>query len=144
VAAAQVISRLRLTWTGRPGNVSETTGAFQVLFYVVVSYFGLHFGGTFISGLYDEDDKEAIILDSFDLILHLVFFIFTVYILFKARVQVREKYGIPAQGNEDFCCSCFCPCFVAAQMLRHTTDYDTYPSTCCTETGIPPHAPSIV
>jgi Cys-rich protein (TIGR01571 family) len=144
VAAAQVISRLRLTWTGRPGNVSETTGAFQVLFYVVVSYFVLHTIARFISESYEEDETPAVIMDAFSSSLHLVFFIFTVYILYKVRIQVREKYGIPAQGNEDCCCSCFCPCFVAAQMLRHTTDYDTYPSTCCTETGIPPHAPSIV
>jgi Cys-rich protein (TIGR01571 family) len=72
------------------------------------------------------------------------FFCLTLLILVKVRIQVREKYGIPARENEDCCCSLFCPCFVAAQMLRHTTDYDTYPSTCCTETGIPPHAPSIV
>jgi hypothetical protein len=144
VAAGQVISRLHLTWTGRPGSVSETTGAFQVLFALVLTYCVLHFGGTFISGFYDADDLPAIILDSSDVILHLAYFLFTVVVLIRVRRRVRETYGIPAQGNEDVCCSCFCPCFVAAQMLRHTTDYDTYPSTCCTATGIPAYAPSIV
>jgi Cys-rich protein (TIGR01571 family) len=144
VAAGQIISRLRLTWGGRPGNVSETTGAFQVLFSIVVTYFVLHLGSGFISFFYEEDSTPAVVLDSLDSLLHLIFFLFTVVILIRVRRQVREKHGIPAQGNEDVCCSCFCPCFVAAQMLRHTTDYDTYPSTCCTETGIPPHAPSIV
>lgn len=144
VAAGQVISRLRLTWTGRPGNVHETTGAFQLLFVIVIAYCILHFGGTIISAFYDEDDLPAIILDNFDLVLHATYFLFTVVILIRVRKQVREKYGIPAQGNEDICCSACCPCFVAAQMLRHTTDYDTYPSTCCTATGIPAYAPSIV
>jgi hypothetical protein len=124
--------------------VSQTTGAFQVLFSIVVMYFVIHFGSGIVSGFFDEDETPALILDGMDSGLHLVYFIFTLIILIRVRGQVREKYGIPAQGNEDVCCSLFCPCFVAAQMLRHTTDYDTYPSTCCTETGIPPHAPSIV
>jgi hypothetical protein len=144
VAAGQVISRLHLTWNGRPGHVSETTGAFQLLFAIVLTYCILHFGGTFVSGFYDADSLFAMILDSFDIILHLAYFLLTVVVLIRVRRSVRETYGIPAQGNEDVCCSCFCPCFVAAQMLRHTTDYDTYPSTCCTATGIPDYAPSIV
>ena len=144
VAAGQVISRLRLTWTGRPGSVSETTGAFQMLFALVLTYCVLHFGGTFISGFYEADDPIAIILDTSDIILHFCYFVFSVYVVIRVRRQVRETYGIPAPSNEDVCCSCFCPCFVAAQMLRHTTDYDTYPSTCCTATGIPAYAPSIV
>jgi Cys-rich protein (TIGR01571 family) len=144
VAAGQVISRLRLTWTGQSGSVSETTGAFQILFALVLIYCVLHFGGTFISGFYDGDDPPALILDTFDVILHIAYFIFTVVVLIRVRRQVRETYGIPATGNEDVFCSCCCPCFVAAQMLRHTTDYDTYPSTCCTATGIPAYAPSIV
>jgi hypothetical protein len=144
VAAGQVISRLRLTCTGRPGSVSETTGAFQMIFALVLTYCVLHFGGTFVSGFYDEDDLIALILDSMDIVLHAAFYIWTVVVLIRVRRQVRETYGIPATGNEDVCCSCFCPCFVAAQMLRHTTDYDIYPSTCCTETGIPAYAPSIV
>jgi hypothetical protein len=97
-----------------------------------------------VSGFYDAEDIQAIVLDTFDTILHLAYYVFTVVVLIRVRRQVRERYGIPAQGNEDVCCSCVCPCFVAAQMLRHTTDYDTYPSTCCTETGIPAYAPSIV
>jgi hypothetical protein len=31
-----------------------------------------------------------------------------------------------------------------AQMMRHTTDYDTYHSSCCSETGVPSNVPSIV
>jgi Cys-rich protein (TIGR01571 family) len=146
VAAGQVISRLRLTWDGRPGNTSQTTGAFQVLFYVVMVYIFTRLLLAFvvmvyISGLPGSPGVVAEVLTDF---VHYSFLGLTFFILRKVRIQVREKYGIPASGNEDCCCSLFCPCFVAAQMLRHTTDYDTYPSTCCTETGIPPSAPSIV
>jgi Cys-rich protein (TIGR01571 family) len=65
------------------------------------------------------------------------------------RAHVRSKYAIPEseqcpRGCEDLCCSLVCPCFTAAQLLRHTTDYDTYDAKCCTETGLPAHAPAIV
>ena len=65
------------------------------------------------------------------------------------RSHVRSKYAIPESeqcptGCEDLCCSLVCPCFTAAQLLRHTTDYDTYDGKCCSETGLPPYAPAIV
>jgi len=57
---------------------------------------------------------------------------------------VRERYAIPGGEWEDCCCSLACPCLVSGQLLRHTMDYDVYPATCCTETGIPSHGPAIV
>jgi hypothetical protein len=65
------------------------------------------------------------------------------------RSHIRSKYSILETktcptGYEDLCCSLVCPCFTAAQMLRHTTDYDEYPAKCWSETGLPPHVPSIV
>ena len=48
----------------------------------------------------------------------------TTVVLINVRTYVREKYAIPASdisGLEDCCCSCWCPCLVASQMLRHTT-----------------------
>lgn len=84
---------------------------------------------------------------------HYIYWGTTTAVLTNLRRYVRQKYAIPPseccknsglEELEDCCCSCWCPCFTSAQMLRHTTDYDVYPATCCTETGIPPHAPSIV
>jgi Cys-rich protein (TIGR01571 family) len=120
VAAGQVISRLRLTWDGRPGNTSQTTGAFKVLFYVVMGYiFARLLLVLVVTGSMGE---TAQIVGTFltDFV-NTPFFCLTLLILVKVRIQVREKYGIPARENEDCCCSLFCPCFVAAQMLRHTT-----------------------
>jgi hypothetical protein len=42
--------------------------------------------------------------------------------------------------DNDCVCSCCCPCLVAAQILRHITDYSLYPATICTDHGIPPYA----
>jgi hypothetical protein len=80
-------------------------------------------------------------------LLRFSFWVITAIVLRNLRVYIRTKYAIPQNDpvmNNDCCCSCCCPCFVAGQMLRHTTDYNEYPATCCTETGIPPRAPSIV
>mmetsp|Transcript_373 Transcript_373/g.417 ORF Transcript_373/g.417 Transcript_373/m.417 type:complete len:310 (+) Transcript_373:142-1071(+) len=77
-----------------------------------------------------------------------LFLAYIVYILTKTRQYIRKKYAIPEvyckSGYEDFCCALCCPCCTAAQMARHTADYDTYASSCCTETGVPDNVPSIV
>mmetsp|Transcript_5791 Transcript_5791/g.8408 ORF Transcript_5791/g.8408 Transcript_5791/m.8408 type:complete len:309 (+) Transcript_5791:162-1088(+) len=73
---------------------------------------------------------------------------YIVYILTKTRQYIRKKYAIPEvyckSGYEDFCCALWCPCCTAAHMARHTADYDTYASSCCTDTGLPGNVPSIV
>lgn len=67
------------------------------------------------------------------------------------RSYVRTKYSIPESrhwpvaGSEDVCCSLVCPCFTAAQLLRHTTDYEEYEAArCCSDTGLPFHVPAII
>jgi Cys-rich protein (TIGR01571 family) len=60
------------------------------------------------------------------------------------RHHIRKKYSIPGGHCQDCCCAFFCSSCSIAQMMRHTADYDIYVSKCCTETGVPNHAPSIV
>ena len=151
MGAGQVISRLKLRWNGRPGNsVSETTGSFQKLFYLVLLYAVVRFILLIFELIHIDDDINGAQVDGFLVgavlsdFIHYSFFGLTVYVLVNVRQQVRQRYGIPGHVNEDCVCSCCCPCFVAGQMLRHTTDYDVYPATCCTDRGIPAHAPSIV
>lgn len=77
----------------------------------------------------------------------IVFCAFVIFLVAKTRKHIREKYSIPekqCKGCEDYCCSLWCTCCTVAQMARHTADYETYAGLCCSETGIPPHAPSIV
>ena len=70
-----------------------------------------------------------------------------VLITCRTRQQLRDKYGIPAGACgriEDVCCAVVCgPCTVC-QMARHTADYDVYPASCCTETGLGAGSPMIV
>jgi hypothetical protein len=89
------------------------------------------------------------ILAIFDDILAYVYLAFTVVVLRNLRRHVRSKYSIPEgdscpSGCEDVCCSMCCSCLVVGQMMRHTADYETYGARCCTDTGLPLHAPSIV
>jgi PLAC8 family len=144
--------------------VAESTGAFQIILAATIVYFCIYFALTQAMTMVNPNSNAQNIDPNYVYIvpgtafwvlafirdlLHYVFFFGTVLILRNVRKSVRAKYAIPitvaACGEcEDCCCSLFCPCFVAAQMLRHTTDYDTYPATCCTERGIPKHAPAIV
>ena len=73
-----------------------------------------------------------------------MFLAITVVLLYNVRQSVRAKYAIPGSPIEDGVCSFFCPCLVAAQLLRHTTDYNVYPSQLCTPTGLPDTVPAIV
>jgi hypothetical protein len=73
----------------------------------------------------------------------------TVIVIRNARSAVRTKYRIPMDhsvfaAKTDCFYSALCPCLAAAQMSRHTTDYNVYPFKPWTDRGIPKDAPSIV
>ena len=62
---------------------------------------------------------------------------------------VRSKYAIPENdscptGCEDGCCAFWCPCLTVAQMMRHTTEYDTYRAECFSSSGLPDHVPALI
>jgi hypothetical protein len=102
----------------------------------------------------DDDVKEWIepgpiyyTLCAVDDVLSLAYMAASIWMLRRVRQQVRRMYAIPDKycSYEDTCCSLVCPCFVAGQLLRHTADYEQYPSRfCCTATGLSANAPSIV
>lgn len=160
VTVAQVMTRMKLSWLGKPGNAAETAGTFRIIASMVMSYFvldrllGLYiFGDIFLfwSPDYpDQFDESVIVCVWLRRLLFCAYFLFGhVYILMNVRAYIREKYAIPEQygcpsGCEDACCSCFCSWCTVAQIARHTTDYDTYRATCCSETGLPEHVPAIV
>lgn len=160
IAAGQVISRLGLTWMGRPGTVQATAGAFRKLLYLTLSFW---FTRVFLllviaildpnvgldSAEYTQPGSVYYFFVAIDDMLWYGYYAFTVILLRNLRSHVRSKYAISETdscptGCEDTCCSLFCPCLVVSQMMRHTADYETYGGRCCTDTGLPNHAPSIV
>ena len=153
VSAGQVISRLQLDWLGRPStSVAQTTGAFWILFYMTVAYWTSYLVlGMAVGDISSTDDLTAFII-AIIVVRDIIWYTYmglSIYILYNVRKYVRGKYAIPEHeqcptGCEDVCCAVWCPHLTAAQLLRHTTDYDTYHSSCCTETGVPDTVPSIV
>uniref|UniRef100_A0A7S2GUZ6 PLAC8 family protein n=1 Tax=Helicotheca tamesis TaxID=374047 RepID=A0A7S2GUZ6_9STRA len=165
IATAQVASRLNLNWYGRPGHVTETTGTFQKILFMVISYWILDrililiMVGSIFADIsdtndvdYDNYEGDAFLFSFLAIVrkmLGYLYFIYTIVFLKNTRAYVRQKYAIPERedcpkGCEDVCCAIACGCCAVSQMARHTTDYETYRGVCCSETGLPPHVPAIV
>lgn len=165
VAAGQVISRLQFTWMANPSRTAAASArAFAIIFYISVFHWVL------IAALYmavpsmDPNDYSLPKPESGWIKQKdwpepegsmLAFFVFfeiakysyaglSIWLLYRLRKSVRSKYAIPGDSNSDFCWSFWCPCLVAGQMLRHTTDYDVYPGRLLSPTGLSKSAPSLV
>ena len=157
------MTRMRLHWMGGPASVSEVPRTFwNVLIFWMCCLVTTDFLEALYRGLTPNHhaypgllifDNPEITVDAL-VCYHLykaIEFVFTYYMIvtvWHTRAAVREHYSIPerqaCRGCEDCCCSVFCSCCTIAQMMRHTTDYETYPAACCTETGLPAHAPQSV
>ena len=138
---------------------TSAAASFRNLFVLAISFWILRVAFFLIIALLDPnmDDDEAEKSDwtepgwlyhAFifgDEVLAYVYWGFTALLLWNMRSHVRHQDGIPtapycptgAAGAfcEDCCCSCWCPCLVVAQMMRHTANYHTQRAQCCTPTG---------
>lgn len=162
VAAAQVITRMQLSWYGTPAaNVAQVAIAFQVLVMMLVGYWCLRIFVFMVIAYMDPNASPSTIIyvdprpsyfffAALDDVLFYVYCAFCVIIIRNIRSHMRQRYAIPEsentchQGCEDCCCSLMCPCFTVSQMLRHTADYNTYQATCCSKTGLAKDVPGIV
>jgi len=154
VANAQIMTRLQLNWNTKPGNQMETQRTFPIILYIVISFFILDRIliyselALLSSAGYGELTAGSMILACIRNIIELIYLVYQVYTIMQTRKFLRSKYAIPSvycsENTEDFCCALCCSCLTVAQMGRHTTDYDTYHSTCCTKTGLPEHISAII
>mmetsp|Transcript_25016 Transcript_25016/g.30764 ORF Transcript_25016/g.30764 Transcript_25016/m.30764 type:complete len:262 (+) Transcript_25016:132-917(+) len=153
VAMAQVMKRMKLTWTGEPGEDHSTANTFKIVMTIVVAYCIYSVALDLVSpsllnpDAFDDDMESSPEIALAKIIGSLLFTFYSIYSLCRTRQSVREKFHIPEEnccGCEDLCCSLFCSCCTAAQMARHTGEYETYPGMCCTETGLPSNAPVVV
>jgi len=157
-AAGQVISRLKLNVWGKPAaNNNESAGAFQKLVTLTIAYFSITVLLNLTLAPYDVDPNDGglppppfmFFLQIFRAILHYAYLSVLIIVLWNVRSYVRNKYAIPKDETcqlecEDLLCAVCCSHLSVAQLLRHTTDYETYNATCCTRTGVAAHVPSIV
>lgn len=73
--------------------------------------------------------------------------VWTIIATRNAYMHIKNKYSIDKDNHSSYslCLTAiFCRPCATAQMLRHTADYLKYPSSCCVETGLQPHAPQVV
>lgn len=156
LAAGQVITRLQLNWLGKPTeSQAEKAKAFPTLFSISMVYFGLKIFLFFIIvSMMPEDPDEpppdsvqpfAMMSD----MINYAYFFFSAIVIYNVRFHIRKKYAIPENegcptGCEDGCMALCCGCCTVAQMMRHTTEYETYKDTCFSSTGLPDHVPALI
>jgi Cys-rich protein (TIGR01571 family) len=161
VATGQVINRLQFTWQGTPARTAASSArAFGVILYITLFHwfmFAILELAIIIldpNSPYDDyGDTEVVPKPITGLLLFIIvvykilqwlYIGITAFVLWSLRTSVRAKYGIPGNSKEDCIWSCCCPCLVAGQLLRHTTDYEVYPSQLCSSTGLSKSAPMLV
>jgi len=119
---AQVMVRLDLDMLGQPRPPTGTpNSAFTTMVVLTVVWLISH--GIPVLGA----------------ILSYPFFIYLLLATCWVRQSVRQRYAIPEQdckGCEDFCCAFCCGKCAICQMARHTANYETEPSQCCTNDGL--------
>eukprot|EP01083_Nonionella_stella_P079463 218079_1 len=152
IMLGQVMHRLKLTWTADAGGTTaQTSSTFRILFWIgIITWILINFVPYLPRFFLDEYGQPTDAYFNVNFLCQAVVLVYAIYktvLICKTRKYIREQYGIPEQqchGCEDCCCSWWCSCCTLSQMARHTGDYDAYAGVCCNETGLPPHAPSIV
>lgn len=143
VLMGQIMQRMMLTWLGEPGPIISTRNSFKVVLVIVVSYFVYSTALELATLPYDVQDVPTY-LPALKMTGSILFSLWALYALCRTRESIRHRYSIEeerCQGCEDLCCSFWCSCCTVAQVARHTGDYEEYPASCCTQTGLPPGAP---
>lgn len=143
VLMGQVMQRMQLTWLGEPGPLIRTKNSFKVVLVLVISYFVYSLALAFATLPYSVDNVPGY-LSTLKLIGSILFSLWALYSLCRTRESIRARYSITEQrcaGCEDLCCALWCSCCTVAQLARHTGEYETYPATCCTQTGQPAGTP---
>jgi len=143
ISMAQIMTRMSLTWLGKPGQRISTKDTFKVVVLLVVSY-AIYANALGFASLEYSAEELPVSISVMRSVGSLFFFVWSVYALCKTRQSVRQQYSIPEEqcvGCEDLCCSLWCTCCSLGQMARHTGEYETYPGTCCSSTGHPQGTP---
>ena len=152
VLLGQVMTRLKLTWSAQEGgNPAQTSSTFRIIAFLWITWLSLRILPNYFTVASTDEYGELNMTGGFVILflslLGMAISIFFFIITCKTRRHIREKYQIPEQqchGCEDCCCTYWCSCCTVAQMARHTGDYANHGARWCSETGLPPNAPSIV
>lgn len=147
IAMGQVMQRMRLTWLGVAGDAESTRNTFNIVATIVISYFIFNSAlDLYIQTFYINNDAQDLSLAIY--YMHkfgLLFFGFwCIFALCRTTRSVRETYSIPGTDCEDCLHSTCCSCCTVARIARHTGEFETYPPSCFSKTGLGAHAPMAV
>jgi Cys-rich protein (TIGR01571 family) len=149
-ALGQIMTRSKLDVFANkqmdPDKTSRFWTPFKILVALTTVYWTIRF---IVGGILEEkededgsrDDDPAWVegLALFEFLFFMTFIIVVTVITVKTRRFLRRKHEISNEccGEMEDCCTSFwcLPCTVC-QMGRHTADYERYPATCCTDTGL--------
>eukprot|EP00584_Thalassiosira_punctigera_P001777 CAMPEP_0172541746 /NCGR_PEP_ID=MMETSP1067-20121228/12510_1 /TAXON_ID=265564 ORGANISM="Thalassiosira punctigera, Strain Tpunct2005C2" /NCGR_SAMPLE_ID=MMETSP1067 /ASSEMBLY_ACC=CAM_ASM_000444 /LENGTH=295 /DNA_ID=CAMNT_0013327849 /DNA_START=78 /DNA_END=965 /DNA_ORIENTATION=- len=153
VLVGQINNRLKLTWLGPLGNVRALL-AITIIYYIIDATLSSIDAATVIQTATTNSTAGQVkvittgsVVGQVNNTIGLLWAVFVLILICQTRQLLRARYDIPeqsCQGCEDCCCAYWCSCCTVAQMARHTADYETYVGVCCSDTGLPPHAPEIV
>lgn len=145
IAMAQIMTRMQLTWLGEFGPKVATQNTFKIVVLLFASYTLYSTSLEFASLDYTPETMPTTIV-VMKAIGSVMFGVWSLYSLCRTRQNVRAQYQIPEQLPccEDLICAVCCTCCTISQMLRHTGEYETYPSSCCSTTGHPAGVPLTV
>jgi Cys-rich protein (TIGR01571 family) len=145
IAMGQVMQRARLDWLGAPTSKEIAENTFKIVLALSIASLFFSFSlNQFENTYWANGVSSPSTLISFKTAGEFLFFLWSVYALYRTRRSIRERYAIPEErcvGCEDLCCSVFCSCCAVSQMARHTGEYETYNGVYLSETGLPPDAP---
>lgn len=142
MALSQIMARIQISDTADP--VITIKSRTRVWWYLLFTsfVFAVHglYGAYFVIAV---PSQEALIMATCPLVgMDLILLCYFFYLVIKTRSTVRREYDIlelRCHGHEDCCMSVFCTCCTITQMGRHTADYETFVSYCCTGTGLANH-----
>jgi Cys-rich protein (TIGR01571 family) len=152
---AQVLTRMKMNMCGDAAPEGEYQTTFRKMVFLVLAYWIVRalFAPPSPEFEANEDgtvqvtpaDVSAWQMFTYNAVTSL-FALYSLVLLIKLRVAVRQRYGIPEKrcvGVEDCCCAFWCSCCTVAQVARQTADYDQRRAVCCSRTGLPDMNPSM-
>ena len=156
IVLGQVMTRMQLDPLAIPysNKYRPNWSAFRIMLLVFICFFAfdrsLH---VFLKSQakHSKDAAGFVFVQTLRLLARFSYGCYIWFCLWKTRGVIRQRYQIPPSCVEDSCgriedaaCAFCFPCCTVAQLSRHTADFSTYHSACCTETGLPERAPSVV
>jgi Cys-rich protein (TIGR01571 family) len=120
----------------------------DIIFTTVINHTGHAFRYNSDTGEMEHEDdqlsKGAETVKSIESNVGLLLSILLIVLILRTRMYIRNIYSIPGNCCKDCCAAFWCSMCTVCQMARHTADYYAYDAACCTETGLPDHAPPFV